>query len=295
MSGEASVAVEVALTPELLVSEIKHLPSAPKVLPRLKRLLLDANAPLGEIIKLIRLDPCIALRVLQVGNAAYFARGERCATVEEAVRRVGFDQVYELVAYAVASQVLVRPLEVYGIESEVLWQRSVGCALAAEVLAEITGEDAAIAYTAGLLHAVGMVAIDEWALRHRRDLQLAWADETREYSVSERTELGFDQAEVGAALLRTWEFPAEIWLPLRWQYAATTTELQGRLAAIVCAAKWLCYTVLTTGSSPALPAEPVLRLLRISPERLRFCLPAVRKRLAAVREIVNLDPGPRAV
>src|SRR5690606_40282648 len=115
MSGAESVDVEIALTPELLVSEIKHLPSAPKVLPRLKRLLQDANAPLDEIIKLIRLDPCIALRVLQLGNAAYFARGERCATVEEAVRRVGFDQVYELVAYAVASQVLVRPLEVYGI------------------------------------------------------------------------------------------------------------------------------------------------------------------------------------
>lgn len=294
MSGAEQADATVVLTPELLVSEIRHLPSAPKVLPRLKRLLQDANAPLDEIIKLIRLDPCIALSVLQMGNAAYFARGERCATVEDAVRRVGFDRVYEMVAYAVASQVLVRPLDVYGIESEVLWQRSVACALSAEVLAEITGEDAPIAYTAGLLHAVGMVAIDEWALRHRRDLQLAWTDEAREFSISERAELGFDQAEVGAALLRTWEFPTEMWLPLHWQYDPAGAASHGRLAAIVCVAKWLSYAALSTGAPPALPESRVLKSLRISSDRLRFCLPEVRRRLSAVSEIVSFDPESRA-
>src|SRR5882724_977784 len=157
---------QITLTPEDIVREVKHLPSAPKVLPRLKQLLGDGNSAMHEIVALIRLDPGIAVRVLQAANSAYFSKGVRCLTVDEAVHRVGYDRVYELVSYAVSSQVLVRPLETYGIEADELWKMSVVCALAAEALADCTGQDRDIAYTIGLLHCVGMVAIDEWAIRH---------------------------------------------------------------------------------------------------------------------------------
>jgi hypothetical protein len=149
-------------TPEQVVRELRHLPSAPKVLPRLKRLLADGNSSMPDIVALIRIDPGIAARVLQTANSAYYSKGTRCFTVDEAVNRVGYDQVYELVAYAVASQVLVRPLVAYGMEPDELWRSSVACGLAAEMLAGITGEERDVAYTVGLLHCVGMLAIDEW-------------------------------------------------------------------------------------------------------------------------------------
>jgi len=64
-----------------------------------------------EIALLIRLDAAIAARVMRVSNSAFYNQGLRCDTVEEAVNRVGFNHIYQLVSYAVASQVLVRPLE----------------------------------------------------------------------------------------------------------------------------------------------------------------------------------------
>src|SRR3954469_13379741 len=172
MISDISIITGAALSPEDIVREVKTLPSAPKVLPGLKRLLSDGNSAMHEIVALIRLDPGIAVRVLQAANSAYFSKGVRCFTVDEAVNRVGYDQIYELVSYAVASQVLVRPLEVYGIEADVLWKMSVAGALSAELIADRTGQDRNIAYTVGLLHCVGMVAIDEWALRNSRSLVL---------------------------------------------------------------------------------------------------------------------------
>ena len=44
------------LTPEQVVQELRHLPSAPKVLPLLKRLLSDGNSAMHDIVGLIRLD-----------------------------------------------------------------------------------------------------------------------------------------------------------------------------------------------------------------------------------------------
>ena len=273
------------LTPEDIVREVKHLPSAPKVLPRLKQLLCDGNSAMHEIVALIRLDPGIAARVLQVANSAYFSKGVRCFTVDEAVNRVGYDQIYELVAYAVASQVLVRPLEVYGIEADDLWKMSVAGALSAEVLADRTGQDRNVAYTVGLLHCVGMVAIDEWALLATRSLVLHMGSFPREASEGERAALGFTQADAGGALLRHWGFPASIVEPVRWQYAPRASASQVRMATLLHAAKWIRNAV--CGKRPPLPEAMQLQPLGLAPSALNALAEDVAGRLADVSRLLD--------
>ena len=281
-----------AFTPEDIVREVRHLPSAPKVLPRLKQLLTDGNSAMHEIVALIRLDPGIAARVLQVGNSAFFSKGVRCFTVEEAVQRVGYDEIYELVAYAVASQVLVRPLAVYGVEADALWTNSVACALAAETLAMRTNQDRNVAYTIGLLHAVGMVAIDEWALHHAPALVLRHAGFPREATEAERAVFGFTQAEAGSALLRHWNCPAAMSDPLRWQYTPRASPGQARMASLLLAAKWLRSAVCCDPRQrPALPDPAQLQPLGINPLSLQGVVPEIELRLADVSSLLDVDPG----
>lgn len=77
MLAESPQTQSNGLTADEIVRDLKHLPSAPKVLPRLKRLLADTNSSMAEIVSLIRLDPGIAARVLQVGNSTYYSQGVR--------------------------------------------------------------------------------------------------------------------------------------------------------------------------------------------------------------------------
>jgi HD-like signal output (HDOD) protein len=285
MIAELALSTGSALTPEDIVRDVQNLPCAPKVLPRLKLLLSDANSAMHEIVALIRLDPGIAARVLQVANSAYFAKGVRCFTVDEAVNRVGYDQIYELVSYAVASQVLVRPLDVYRIEADELWKMSVSAALAAELLADRTGVDRESAYTVGLLHCVGMVAIDEWALRHTRALVLHVGSFPREATEGERAALGFTQAETGGALLKEWEFPDPIVGAVRWQYSPQATASHMRLATLLHAAKWLRNTV--CGKRPPLPDPLVLSPIGLTPSALGAMSIEVTKRLAKVSSLLE--------
>ncbi len=280
-----------ALTPDDIVSEVRSLPSAPKVLPRLKELLTDGNSAMHEIVTLIRLDPGIAARVLQVANSAYFSKGVRCFTVDEAVNRVGFREVYELVSLAVASQVLVRPLDVYGIEADELWKLSVAGALAAELLAQRTRQDRDVAYTIGLLHCVGMVAINEWALRAGRRLTLKPTGFPREAVESERAIFGFTQAETGAALLRHWDFPTSMSEPVRWQYAPRASASQAKMACLLAAAKWLRSAVCSPKGekAPPLPDAAHLVPLGLGATTLQAMVPEVSARMSAVSSL--LDDG----
>ncbi len=262
--------------------ELEHLPTAPRVLPRLKRLLCDGNTAMSEVVEMVRFDPGIAARVLQFGNSAYFSHGLRCYTVEEAVNRVGYDQIYELVTTAVASQVLIRPLATYGLEADDLWENSIACALASELLAARLGTDRNIAYTIGLLHSIGMVAIDDWATRHQPDLHFTSKGLPLETCEAERTTLGFHQAEAGATLLRLWAFPQVMSEPVRWQYLPNGTAVHFQFASLLHTAKWLRTTVLHPQVAQPRPHAALLGKLKLTNTELDKLVGEVESRFKAI-------------
>ncbi|MBL9186254.1 MAG: HDOD domain-containing protein [Opitutaceae bacterium] len=277
------------LTPADIVRAVTHLPSSPKVVPRLKQLLGDGNSSMQDIVALVRLDPGIASRVLVTANSAYFSMGARCTTVEQAVNRVGYDRIYELVSYAVASQVLVRPVATYGVEADDLWKMSVACAIAADLLAEHTLQDRSVAYTIGLLHAVGMVAIDEWALREGKELFLTTAGYPDEATEAERATLGFTQSEVGAALMEHWQFPRGMSEPVRTQYTPRATMAFAKMASLLHAAKWIRSAVCVPSieQRPPLPEARHLEPLGLQPEELDALAIEVGTRLDAVSSLLD--------
>jgi HD-like signal output (HDOD) protein len=259
------------------------------VLPRLKQLLCDGNTAMSEVVEMIRLDPGIAARVLQFGNSAYFSQGLRCYTVEEAVNRVGYEHIYELVSTAVASQVLVRPLCTYGLEAEDLWQNSIACALATEVLADRLNVDRNVAYTVGLLHCLGMVVIDDWATRRQPSLRLVSRGLPLETCEEERACLGFHHAEAGAALLRFWAFPQVISEPVRWQYLPGGTAAHNQLASLLHAAKWVRTRVLHPELSVATPQPALLKRLGLNLTQLQTVAGEVEHRLRAINRQLETD------
>jgi len=283
-------ASSAALTPERIVLEVRDLPASPKVLPKLRKLLGDGNSSMDEIVGLIRIEPGIAARLLQVANSAYFSNGAKCSAVDEAVGRVGYAQVYEMVMHAVAAQVLVRPLSTYNLESETLWRHSVVGGLAAEMLAALTGECRETAYTLGLLHQIGMVAVDGWVLRNNPTLGLSLRPFPKEYTQSERALLGFTHADVGALLLRRWDFPEEMCLALRFQYAPLEAGAATRLASLLYAAKWLRSVVcLSEGETIPPLDESWLQPLRFDQARMEVFAEDVRARVAEMQDLMELD------
>lgn len=273
-------------TPEDIVRQLTHLPSAPRVLPKLKRLLSDGNSSLREVVELVRLDPGIAARVLQIGNSAYYNQGLRCYTVDEAVHRVGYDQIYELVSNAVASEVLVRPLAVYQMEADELWENAIACAIAAELLAEGLNIDRDIAYTIGLLHQVGMVAVNEWVVRAMPELRFQRAGLPLETCDQERRLLGFHNGEAGAALLRLWDFPAVMSEPVRWQYLPAGTAAHAQLASLVGIAKWI-RNMAVANCELRPPDDAVFRRAATSAGRALQMVEVVRQRFLDIRKILG--------
>ena len=179
---------------------------AAATLGRLRTLLADADTELDQIVDLIRVDPALTFHVVRMSNSVLFGTREHTDTLEGAVGRVGFMEIYRLVCLAGSKQLCQRDLPTYDLKAERMWENSVATAAAAEVLARPAGGDAGLSYASGLLRNLGLVIIDGFAAGQVYPGELQWPL----VSVWEQEMFGVTSAAVTATLLEHWRFPGDI-------------------------------------------------------------------------------------
>jgi len=206
---------------ESLVRQLKDLPPAPKVLLTLRRQLAQHETSIEAIAEVVNLEPGLSARVVKMANSAHFGGQTKVDSVKEGIQRVGLKGVQELVTYAVASQLVGQPLNAYGMSAQRLWLRAVACAMAAGALAERAKVDREDAYTAGLLHGLGLLVIDRHAAKQRRARKFASAGYPLDFAPAERDWLGFSHAEA-----------------VRYQLEPELAPVHRKLAMILATARW---------------------------------------------------------
>ena len=274
-------------TPEDLVQQLKTLPASPKVILRLQQMAASETSSVSDLVAIIRVERALAARIVRIANGPMYHLGSRCDGIEESVQRLGFDEVHRLALIVAGCTALSHPLPAYAVDGQTLWQQAVACAVAAEQVARLIGEDEHTAYTAGLMHSVGMIVINNWVDNIAPGTVLVYQDSVAEWSVEERNLLGYDLADAGAALLRTWDFPAPVVEAVRCQYAPQCAMTNRRLASVLTAARWL-RTRLSTPAATLIPLPEKLTLLtlRLNEAQLRDCLPAVETALLEARQLL---------
>lgn len=185
------------------------LPAAPILMPRIMKVLSHEDSSVFEFEAVVKLDTALAASTLRLANSAYFASGHsKVDNLEEAIQRLGQREIYRLAALALAGRWMNTPVDGGHWEASDFCRFSLVTAVAAEYLAEQTGSvDPQTAYTAGLVHEVGKLAVAYscsahfGAIRHHlRETGCSWL-------MAEQAVLGYTYAEVGATLLKKWNFP----------------------------------------------------------------------------------------
>jgi HD-like signal output (HDOD) protein len=196
----------MSLTRETIITLGNKLAPAAMTLNRLRTLLLEPKTELDEIVQLIRLDAALTFHVVRMSNTVLFGMRERTDSLELAVGRVGLGEVFRLVSLAATRQVCQRDLITYRLSSKRLWENAVATAAAAEVLAQRSGGDAGLAYTAGLMRTIGRVVIDGASFGRTYPGAAEWPS----VSEWEKQTFGITSADVSTVILDYWRFPAEL-------------------------------------------------------------------------------------
>jgi HD-like signal output (HDOD) protein len=202
--------VDLALTRDQILDHARALPAAPRVMAELCELLQDINTDLDQIALAIRADAALAARVIRISNSVVYGGEWQVASIDEAVNRVGFEEVLRLVGTASIASFVDRSLAMYQLEAEDVRSSLLMHALATEALSRHVSIDPRTAYTAGLLRALGMMVLDR-AARGRLAPELAYdPQQFPTYLDWETARFGLGAVDVTRMVLDEWRFPDEI-------------------------------------------------------------------------------------
>ena len=200
-------------------------------------LLLDhdgvAEGSQRRLSQLFATDPTLAAQLLREANApAHGAQGQVHA-IAEALALLGVQPLRALVARAA-----VGPRSVPGVDLPQFWRYSLHAAKMARSLAGLVRHNQLAAYTAGLLHALGELALhlaDPERMQSINTLVLPM--DLRRAKLEQRL-LGYAYGQVGAGLAQQWGLPALVVHALGWQHAPFDDQVYEPLAGVVHLAGW---------------------------------------------------------
>lgn len=273
------------------IARVKKLPPAPTVMTELLRLFSDPDRDLDRIVELVSLEPSLTVEVLKLCNSASFAGSQPISDVFGAVSRLGFYEVYSVVAALMGARVVAVTDPRSGVDRSKLWRHSVVTAVAAGALARQVGEEESIAFTCGLLHDIGktVLSVAETSI-YPSLLQAGMYGE--KLVLVEEARLGASHMEVGGRLLARWGLPAGVVTTVMSHHRSPKTAIRSeRLTAVVQVANRLAHA-----ESADVPAEDLspneiesLELLSLTPESLPELLEDTRTGLQRVQDLLAMQ------
>ena len=211
---------------EMVLQQLDTLPTLPAVAMRLMMLTGTPESKIEEVVQLLSADQSLTGKLLSLASSAMVAARMPITTVQQAVVRLGFDTVRNLVlSVKVFEAFQQRPAtEGSGADGGTsfnrseFWKHSLAVATAAELLAarckpKLNVHDA---FVCGLLHDLGKVAFDTAMPKSFARVVDAAILTRGDVADVERRIIGMDHALAGKRLAEAWNLPQlitqAIWL-----------------------------------------------------------------------------------
>lgn len=220
-----------------LVAGVRDLVSLPEAYLKIRSLVDDPQSTTEDFARAVQLDPGLAARLLRIANSAFFGVARRVETISLAVNLMGIARLHDLVLTTTVIGTFDR-LATSGLDLGRFWSHSLHTGIIARMLAGSSGVfDSERLFVGGLLHDIGHLVMQVAAPAQCTAALERSRASGEPLAGCERDLLGCDRAEVGAELMRVWQFPPGLVAMCAYQAEPWLAGEQARECALVNAAR----------------------------------------------------------
>ncbi len=213
---------------------IEAIRPVPQVALSVLRIIDTGSYDIGRIAEEVKKDQVISARTIQLCNSAMFAKRRDVDSLDHALVYLGQELFIKLVISAAVQSYYSQSGNGYSLCKGGLYHHAVGTALVAEKIAATTEKVLpSIAYTAGLLHDIGKVVLDQYIVGAYPLLYREFHDRQSELIDVESRILGMDHTHIGGMLARKWDLPDTLTDVIRFHHGPEKSSGNAALTAIV--------------------------------------------------------------
>lgn len=190
---------------------------------KVKALMEDENSAISDFADVISVDPSMASRLLQIANSALYRFPGEISTISRAITIIGTQAIYNMMLVDVASSAF-KHFENQAINLKRFWRMSIYCGLVSKNLAIKAGiKDIERLFVAGLLQNFGELLVAKITPETAK-LCEKYSRDNLPWSLQELA-LGFTYTEISAELLKIWQLPEKIIIPIRHFNQAKSNQI----------------------------------------------------------------------
>lgn len=184
-----------------------RLPPFPQVAVRVLQLVTNENVQMHELCDLVSSDAAFASEVLTVANSALYAPRYPASSILQAIAVLGADTLQGMCITVGVRAYLGKSMNQPAMRA--LWRHSLACGLIAQKLAAGGLVDHYTAYTAGILHDIGRIALTVIQPKDYAALLQSQKGPAESILECEQALFGWNHCEAGLRLVAGWKLPRE--------------------------------------------------------------------------------------
>jgi HD-like signal output (HDOD) protein len=254
-----------------------RIPPFPQIAIRVLQMANNPDVSIRKLSDLISTDPAFSSEVLTIVNSPLFATRAPSNSVLHAIALLGTDTLKGICLTVGVRAYLGKSLRQESLRA--IWRHSLACGLIAREFAVAGSISKDAAYTAGVMHDIGRLALAVLRPKEYAALLMAHSGSPGSMLTCERDLFGFDHCEAGAHLIADWKLPAEFQAIVSAHHSTRRQEGPWRLPDLI---NFSCKMADTIGFStfPGCEFTPYPDLLGEMPERERGTFHADTESLA---------------
>ncbi|MGL1863713.1 MAG: HDOD domain-containing protein [Pseudodesulfovibrio sp.] len=215
------------------ILQVKDLPTLPHVLEKVTKLIENPDTSSEAIAKVISTDQVLSAKVLKMVNSPIYGFPGRISSIQHALVLLGFNVIRGIIISTSVFDMMVQAMKG-------LWEHSLGCATACNIIARRAGfEDPEEYAVAGLLHDLGKVVTAAQLPELHKQITDNVEAKQLSYYQSEKDILGFGHDRINAWLGKHWGLPPNIREAMSRHHAPQLAEFYKPMSCVVHVADFL--------------------------------------------------------
>lgn len=277
------------------LKNIDRLPSFPEVVHKVLKIIRNPDVEFKEISKEIIKDPGLTSDIIRLSNSAYYHPTKEIRSIEEAIKILGLNTLKEIVLVAAARGILKQPVEGYKLESKEMWEHSLMVAYLSMQITEnlkLNNLPKDVAFTTGLMHDCGKIVLASTFKKALYMVQLEYQKNPEISFISlEKKFVGYTHPEIGAFLLKRWNFPDELVDAVLHIYEPEKSKINSTLTSIVHISNWIVVSagigIDIMGMNESL-SDFALKKLNLTNEKLSLYYESIPEFLEQIKDLTEL-------
>jgi putative nucleotidyltransferase with HDIG domain len=270
------------------IESLQSLPSLPRVVSELLRVLAEDDFDMQELMELVQQDPSLTARVLKLANSAIYGRPRQIDSLSQALVLLGGEEIRRLLMTVSVMRSFEDSFDNGLLDREQFWFHSLGTAeLATRIAAYFKLRFRGADYTAGLLHDMGKIILDQHFHAEYADcIDLAGRRGLPQFEAETKL-LGLDHAAIGALLAERWDLPVSLRAAIAHHHDFRPPHEHRSLVACVRLANHLVkdsqMRILDESSHWQIEQDPAWAALVAEAEQTQEALLQIRDQIEAAR------------